>query len=274
MRHKTLIPFKPALSFIAFAKGGLLVAQDSIASIEPSREVMIYREYAERLVRLEEAKNEQFAVLLLVSLAVISFLLYKIYGYRRLLHSYEHKSAINYASRNVSAEAYHLASPSAHVSPQISAQSARDTGSGLSSVSAVTQTTDVAYSSDELISPALDPKILELASRFERLMQEDHLYRESFLTRDRVAALLETNRTYIGQVMSEVFHESFSQYINNLRINEAIAILDNPAGKRPIRLIGRDLGFNSVTTFNAQFQKRTGVTPAQYRQNVIESQKE
>ena len=70
--------------------------------------------------------------------------------------------------------------------------------------------------------------------------------------------------------MSEVYQKSFTQYINDLRIDEAIRILDNPKSVRPIRLIGVDLGFNSVTTFNTQFQNRTGMTPAQYRKKVID----
>lgn len=119
-----------------------------------------------------------------------------------------------------------------------------------------------------------DQKRDELVVRLEQLMTEQHLYREKLLTRDKVAELLETNRTYLGQVMSEVFQKSFTQYINDLRIDEAIRILDNPDSKRPIRLIGQDLGFNSVTTFNTQFQSRTGMTPAQYRQQVALSKAE
>lgn len=113
-------------------------------------------------------------------------------------------------------------------------------------------------------------KLNELVARLEQLMNEQHLYREKLLTRDKVAELLDTNRTYLGQVMSEYYKKSFTQYINDLRINEAIRILDDPSCKRPIRMIGLDLGFNSVTTFNAQFQNRTGMTPAQYRQQKVE----
>lgn len=119
-----------------------------------------------------------------------------------------------------------------------------------------------------------DPKRQELVTRLEQLMSEQHIYREKLLTRDKVAALLETNRTYIGQIMMEYYHKSFTQYINDLRIDEAVQILNNPLCTRPIKLIGQDLGFNSVTTFNSQFQARTGLTPAQYRQNTILQQQE
>lgn len=249
MHTKTLICIKLLISSTAFINCDLLAAQDSAPALSTTAEALIYRDYAERLLRLEETRNFQFTILLLVSLAVISFLLYRVYTYRKLLYGAESKEKV----RDIRPVASHKSN---------------------SVVQAVVdEDLDSLPEEEETVtSTCSDQKILELAQRFEQLMKEEHLYRESFLTRDRVASLLETNRTYIGQVMSEVFHESFSQYVNNLRINEAIAILDNPASKRPIRLIGRDLGFNSVTTFNAQFQKRTGLTPAQYRQNVIESQ--
>lgn len=274
MQYKTLIHYKTALVLFTFVKGGLMVARNAATSAEASREVMIYREYSERLIRLEEAKNIQFAVLLLLSLVIVSFLLYKIYVYRRLLRQYGQKDSAVSAPQPSSSDVLCVNTPAEQPSGQASLQTSQDVVSACSNEPSIPVAVESTVLADQSAASTIDPKLLELASRIERLMQEEHLYRESFLTRDRVAALLETNRTYIGQVMSEIYHESFSQYINNLRVNEAIAILDNPAGRRPIRLIGRDLGFNSVTTFNAQFQKRTGMTPAQYRQNVIESQKE
>lgn len=114
-----------------------------------------------------------------------------------------------------------------------------------------------------------DAKRQDMILRLEKLMHEDHLYREKLLTRERVAEILETNRTYLGQVINEVYQKTFTQYINDLRIDEAQQILSNPSCKRPIRLVGLDLGFNSVTTFNTQFQNRTGVSPAQFRQNSV-----
>lgn len=120
----------------------------------------------------------------------------------------------------------------------------------------------------EKTSSQLDATKQDLLKRLEALMREG-AYRENLITREKVADILETNRTYLGQLMNEFYKKSFTQYINDLRIDEAIRILDNPESKRAIRLIGLDLGFNSVTTFNAQFKRRTGMTPAQYRSEVV-----
>ena len=113
-----------------------------------------------------------------------------------------------------------------------------------------------------------DGKKRELIAQLEELMKEKQVYCENLLTKERVAEMLKTNRTYLSQVINEVYGKSFTQYINDLRIEEATRRLDRPDNRRALRLIGQDLGFNSPTTFNTQFQQRTGLTPAQYRQKV------
>lgn len=113
-----------------------------------------------------------------------------------------------------------------------------------------------------------DGKKKELIAQLEQLMKEQKAFCENLLTKERVAEMLQTNRTYLSQVINEVYGKSFTQYINDLRIEEALRRLDDPDSRRALRLIGLDLGFNSPTTFNTQFQQRTGMTPAQYRQKV------
>ena len=115
-----------------------------------------------------------------------------------------------------------------------------------------------------------DEKKRDLLTRLETLMKDPQVYCEHLLTKDRVAEQLETNRTYLSQVINEAYGKSLTQYINDLRINEAIRRLDDPTNQRALRLICQDLGLNSPTTFNTQFQSRTGMTPAQYRKKVQE----
>lgn len=74
----------------------------------------------------------------------------------------------------------------------------------------------------------------------------------------------------MGGQREESTEQRTKEYINDLRINEAIRLLDDPTNMRALRLICQDLGFNSQTTFNTQFQSRTGMTPAQYRKKVQE----
>lgn len=108
----------------------------------------------------------------------------------------------------------------------------------------------------------------QLLDRLEHLMKKDKVYREKGLTRDKVASLLGTNRTYLSQVINDKTGMSFVHYINSYRIEEALAILSDPENEIPLKALSLDLGFSSLTTFYTFFQKKVGMTPAKYREEV------
>lgn len=108
----------------------------------------------------------------------------------------------------------------------------------------------------------------ELYDKLEYLMRKDRVYREKSLTRDRVAQMLGTNRTYLSQIINEKTGMSFVYYINSYRIEEALEILSDPDSDIPLKAMSMDLGFSSLTTFYAFFQKKVGMTPAKYRDEV------
>lgn len=111
-------------------------------------------------------------------------------------------------------------------------------------------------------------KSCNLFKRLESLMTESQIYKDSLLTKEKVADMLETNRTYLSQVINEQTNKNFTQYINEYRIHEAIRLLSDPQNTQPLKALSVDLGFNSMTTFYKLFQQQTGMTPAQYRKQV------
>ena len=117
-------------------------------------------------------------------------------------------------------------------------------------------------------SRPLTDKSGELFDRLGKLMQEDKVYKEKNLTRDKVAALLGTNRTYLSQIINEKTGMSFIYYINSFRIEEALETLSDPDEEIPLKALSQDLGFSSLTTFYTFFQKKVGMTPAKYREEV------
>ena len=118
-------------------------------------------------------------------------------------------------------------------------------------------------------SSLTDEKKNALFQQLETLMQEQKLYKEHFLTKERVVELLDTNRTYLAQIIKEQTQLNFTQYINNYRINEAIRLLSDPQNDAPLKAIASDVGFNSMTTFYKVFQNTTGIPPKQYREKVL-----
>lgn len=102
------------------------------------------------------------------------------------------------------------------------------------------------------------------------LMEDKRLYTDNNLTRERLAEILNTNRTYLSQVINKKAGISYSQFINNYRIKEAIRILSKTeTNDYPLKSLYNDLGFSSITTFYKQFQDTVGMPPSTYRKTIL-----
>ena len=117
-------------------------------------------------------------------------------------------------------------------------------------------------------SSLTEEKKSALFLHLEKLMSEERIYEDNLLTKEKVAEQLESNRTYLSQVINEQTGQTFTQYINNYRINEAVRLLSDPYNQTPLKALSSSLGFNSMTTFYKLFQNAVGMTPAQYKERV------
>ncbi len=120
------------------------------------------------------------------------------------------------------------------------------------------------------VSSLKEDKMEDIYRRVESVMSEEFLYRDPELTKEKIADMLKTNRTYLSQVINERTGMSVPQYINSYRIKEAIRILSNTSDNTPLKAIVIDLGFNSMSTFYKLFQTSVGMTPTLYRKKVQE----
>lgn len=118
-------------------------------------------------------------------------------------------------------------------------------------------------------SSLTNEKNSELFVKFERLMEEQKLYKEKNLTREKIAELLDTNRTYLSQVINEKTGMSVLACVNAYRINEAFETLSDAKNDIPLKALSSDLGFASLTTFYKAFRQKTGMTPAKYREKIL-----
>lgn len=136
-----------------------------------------------------------------------------------------------------------------------------------------TQTQEETDLSNNSRSSIADKKMEELFSALEKLMREEHIYREKNLTRDKVASLLSTNRTYLTNIINKYTDMSFLAYINTFRIEEAIKILSEKDNDIPMKAIVDDLGFGSISTFYRLFSAATGFSPSQFRASLSQKDK-
>lgn len=121
--------------------------------------------------------------------------------------------------------------------------------------------------------PMSQDKMKEMFDRLEVLMREQELYRQSDLSRDIVAQMLSTNRTYLCSAIKSYTGMSFTYYVNSFRINEAVRILSDPEDNTPIKALAGNLGYNNLTSFYRLFEAAKGMPPSKYRESVVQNAK-
>lgn len=124
------------------------------------------------------------------------------------------------------------------------------------------------------VSSLADDKNLELYTSLEHLMQHDKIYHDPEISRDKVAEMIGTNRTYLSKAINDNTGKSFNQYIASYRIEEALQILSDPDSNTPLKAIYEKVGFNSINTFYKTFKDEVGMTPTKYHEKILEIQKE
>lgn len=113
--------------------------------------------------------------------------------------------------------------------------------------------------------PVTTERHRDLAARFDALLLDPAVYTDNLISKDKIARLLDTNRTYISKLVNERYGMTFTQYINSLRIKEAVRRLSDPTDDTSLKDLADILGFNSMTTFYSRFNEYTGMTPAVFR---------
>ncbi|WP_337968165.1 AraC family transcriptional regulator [uncultured Flavobacterium sp.] len=105
-------------------------------------------------------------------------------------------------------------------------------------------------------------KLLELESNLE--------YLNTGFTLAYVAKTIKTNTTYLSYVVNKRFGKSFGEYTNELKINYAInkMITSETYRKKSTQATAESVGFKNAGSFAKSFRKRTGVSPAQFANNI------
>ena len=80
---------------------------------------------------------------------------------------------------------------------------------------------------------------------------------------EQMAYDLGVSKYVLSRVFSKTFHCNFISYVNGVRLNYALSMLDGT--NEPIINICYDCGFERQRTFNRVFKERYKVTPREYR---------
>jgi len=88
---------------------------------------------------------------------------------------------------------------------------------------------------------------------------------------DKLAELVQSNHSYVSQVINTALKKNFRSFLNSYRIREAqqqFSELDTT--KYTIESVAVKVGFKSPSAFRATFREITGVSPAFYLKSIQE----
>ena len=103
-----------------------------------------------------------------------------------------------------------------------------------------------------------------LQKHLEQLMNNEQLYKNPNLKLEELSSRLNISQHKLSQLLNDNIGESFPNYINRYRVENAILLLkDNQLFT--VEAIAYESGFTSKSGFYTTFKKVTGTTPANYR---------
>lgn len=105
-----------------------------------------------------------------------------------------------------------------------------------------------------------------IARKLNRAMVDEHLYRDPNLSLTRLSQHIGSSSNYVSQTLNEHLQQSFFDFVNKWRIDEAKVEL--ASSNATILEIAYQVGFNSRSAFYAAFKKHALMTPTQFRSKL------
>ncbi|WP_431342995.1 helix-turn-helix domain-containing protein [Chryseobacterium sp. JK1] len=111
----------------------------------------------------------------------------------------------------------------------------------------------------------IDEKLVkEIQEKINILFETRKIYTNPDLTLSILAKELNVRPQLLSQFINDNLNRSFTQFINEYRIDEAKRLLKENTQLK-IDAVGFESGFNSSSTFYSSFKKITGTTPSNYQ---------
>lgn len=115
----------------------------------------------------------------------------------------------------------------------------------------------------------------QLWQRLQQYMDAEKPYLIPSLTIGQLSASMDVPSAHLSQVINTHSSSNFFDFVNSYRVQHAKTLMrETLQSKTKMLTIALDSGFNSQSTFYAQFKKHCGGTPAQYRRSLRNQGKE
>jgi len=111
-----------------------------------------------------------------------------------------------------------------------------------------------------------DEEAKAFLNKLMEVIELDKPYLDSELKIQQLAQRVGVSTHHLSQIINEQLNQTYTDFINSYRINEARRLLLSPSYENEkILSIAFDSGFHNKATFNAAFKKYTGMSPSEYK---------
>ncbi|WP_298427550.1 helix-turn-helix domain-containing protein [uncultured Kordia sp.] len=119
-------------------------------------------------------------------------------------------------------------------------------------------------------SVELDASTTETILERLRMFEVKKLYLTNQISLHEVAKIAQTNSKYLSKIINSHKNKTFTNYINDLRVDYTIDRIQNDEmyKKYTIKAIAQEAGFTNSGAFLRAFQKKTGLKPSYFIKKV------
>ncbi|MEP0262493.1 helix-turn-helix domain-containing protein [Dokdonia sp.] len=128
---------------------------------------------------------------------------------------------------------------------------------------------DEAFKIVQQLSDKEQKQLEKIAVGIQKIMIEESLYKDPELTLSTLSRKLKTKPYLITKSLNTILQKKFTDYVNELRIEEVKRALQDPKNNNYTLLaLAYDAGFNSKASFNRAVKKITGKPPSSLKSTL------
>lgn len=113
-----------------------------------------------------------------------------------------------------------------------------------------------------------DSFIQRCKERLAEVMDKDKPYLTRGLKIQDMAEMMRLSSHQLSQVINVSYGKTFTEYINQLRVEHAIRMIETEPEGIKILALALDSGFSNKVSFYNAFKRHTGMSPVEYRTKV------
>ena len=120
----------------------------------------------------------------------------------------------------------------------------------------------------------IKPEIIALILKNLQKFESNKKYLEKDMSLHKIAILLNTNTKYASKVILKYRYKKSIDYINDLKIDFIVDTLkkDTKCRLYTYKALGEEAGFGSTQNFTKAFNRRTGMPPTYFIENLKKEQ--